>query len=101
MICENSRICSLSALVLALMVRFSGASTRDGCRLGQCLSSLVSQSGPFHQSEEDINVSANTPREAKSAGFTAVGTCFQSLLGRVSCICETLFATKVFHVLGS
>ena len=43
---------------------------------------------------------SRSPLEAQSAGFVAVGTCFQTLAGSKLRMAATLFPTKVLKCLG-
>ena len=70
------------------------------CCLGQFVESWDSQVGPFDHNWNSLRLGMSNPREAQSAGLSAVQTWFHWLGGKTSWICETLLATKQFHRLG-
>ena len=67
---------------------------------GQKISGSFNHDGPVHQSWWLARISAEIPREAQSAGLSAVGTKFHLSASIMLWIFATRFATKVFHFRG-
>jgi len=65
---------------------------------GHSLWLLNRNDGPCHQSCEFFNLSAAKPRENKSAGFSADGTCRQVYPSVNCCISDIRFDTNVCSV---
>jgi len=71
-------------------------SLREGHEVANCWSHF----GPCHHSYR-FTIFCVTPREMRSAGFSRVLTCFQSLMLVVSWVRATLLAMNVFHLIAS
>ena len=93
----KSSVLSVSAICTFLISSSSVELTTSVS--GQADNSFVIHSGPFHHSVGVERVVGSAPREMRSAGLCAVGTCRQMTDEVSSWMKETRLATNVFHLL--
>lgn len=60
---------------------------------------FLNLAGPFHHNSHCDRDPSVIPRDTRSAGVSAIGTCLQLLRSIDACIPATVFATKVFRSL--